>query len=215
MNSQYRAVRTMVVSKNYCSRLFMTNYEKNSDTNIDANREDNDESNSLVKTMKVLYDKLFFYGLDKSFHINKKDRNKLKKMANEIHKNEKINPFLTRSEQLAEAFIRVKSNAFKKRNDNAVFNTINVEANIDNIGNNDSITSLQSLNTQMEDCRNFLEYLENDLKVLEITEKSLDDNDIEDRITIEEQKQQLNQEINNLKVEMITLQASIDDLKLI
>mmetsp|Transcript_5196 Transcript_5196/g.7179 ORF Transcript_5196/g.7179 Transcript_5196/m.7179 type:complete len:212 (-) Transcript_5196:1059-1694(-) len=211
MNSQYRAVRTMVVSKNYCSRLFMTNYEKNSDTNIDANREDNDESNSLVKTMKVLYDKLFFYGLDKSFHINKKDRNKLKKMANEIHKNEKINPFLTRSEQLAEAFIRVKSNAFKKRNDNAVFNA-NVEANF---GNNDSITSLQSLNTQMEDCRNFLEYLENDLKVLEITEKSLDDNDIEDRITIEEQKQQLNQEINNLKVEMITLQASIDDLKLI
>jgi len=116
---------------------------------------------------------------------------------------EKINPFLTRSEQLAEAFIRIKSNAILKQNENR---SNKVETT------NLTFSDIKSVYKNMEECQIVLEQLQNDLKVLQITEKSLGDSDTEDRIIIEEQKKQLNRDINILKVEMITLSASIEDM---
>lgn len=171
---------------------------------VDNNDDTEDgRSNPVANTMKTLYEKVFFYGLDNSLNLQDKDRSKVNRISSTLYQNEKPNPFFTKSEQIASALIKEKASS-KEKNKHRSTNTKEEQSTQLDIDN--SLTML----------RQRLLSLENQIKVIEITELSLiedtvrSDNDEETEELLTEKKL-LQSEINNIKADIITQLAMIEN----
>lgn len=172
---------------------------RDSDSNTVANNDE--ETNPIVNTVKALYDKVFFYGLDKTLQLDGNNRSKLKKLSKELNQREASNPFLTRSEQVASAFIKSKSllnDSQSRRREKPSHKH-----------------SILKKGSNIEVLNERLAKLRNDLKVIEISEISLQEEGLppgnQDVTNLIRQKKQILSEINDIKANIVTLLASEED----
>jgi hypothetical protein len=189
-------ITALTILQQHRSRIFQAASSSNND-----DLADND--NLVTNSLKSLYEKVFFYGLDKSSHLHDSmDRSKVKRISNELNQHEKPNPFFTKSEQIASAFIKEKNSPRGKKKYRPINTT---EERLTPPFDDGYISILQQR----------LLSLENQLKVIEITEISLkedidysDTNNNQELVELLTEKEELQSEMNSIQADIITRLAT-------
>ena len=186
-------------SRKFHAALLFQNYRCSLKVYCNSDISDETESNTnpVANSFKSLYEKVFFYGLDKSLNLQDRDRSKVKRISSELYQHEKPNPFFTKSEQIASAFIKEKNSPRKNKN---------------RPNNRTEDRQTPSLDDNISILRQRLSSLENQIKVIEISELSLED-DVHNQEIVEllKEKKALQSEINSIKADIITQLAIVDN----